>query len=84
MVASMRSSAEMFSDEIEGFLARFQINATSFGRGAMSDPSFVFDIRAGRSPNLRTIDRVRKWMDKTADPKLNYHGTGGSRGNSAA
>ncbi len=52
----------MFRDEIEGFLARFNLNATTFGREAMADPSFVFDIRNGRMPNLRTIDRVREWM----------------------
>ena len=61
-VPVMKTSLQVFQDEIEDFLARFQIDATRFGRGAMNDPAFVFRVRAGRAPSLKTVDRVREWM----------------------
>jgi hypothetical protein len=37
--------------------------ATKFGRDAMGDPRFVFDLRRGREPRERTIRRVRDFLE---------------------
>lgn len=64
----MATFQERFLAEIEVYLAVSGMNPTRFGRNAMSDPKFVFDLRAGRSPSARTIRRVRDWMgDNPAD-----------------
>ena len=48
--------------EIEKFLRRNRINATRFGREAIGDPRFVFDLRRGREPRPRTEQRVRDFL----------------------
>ena len=53
-----------FQKEVDSFLAMSGMDPTTFGREAMNDPRFVFDIRASRSPSLRTIERVREWIKK--------------------
>lgn len=37
--------------------------ATRFGREAVSDPRFVFDLRRGREPRPQTIERVRAFLE---------------------
>ena len=59
------SLQEEFATEIEAFLERHVMDPTTFGRLALGDPSFVFDVRGGRAPNLRTIERVRGFMAET-------------------
>ena len=49
--------------EIEKFLRISDIPATRFGREAMGDPRFVFDLRRGREPRPRTIRRVRAFLE---------------------
>lgn len=51
-----------FLGEVEAFLAASKIDPTAFGKMAMKDPSFVFDLRNGRSPSGKTMDKVRAWM----------------------
>ena len=58
----MISYAQSFRDEVEAFLKETGIEPTRFGREALKDPRFVFDLREGRSPSGRTMDRVRDWM----------------------
>ena len=53
---------EAFTAEIDSFLAAHQLEPATFGRQALNDPNFVSDLRAGRSPNLRTIERVREFI----------------------
>lgn len=53
-----------FKAEVEAFLERKGIEPTTFGRDALKDPNFVIDLRAGRSPHLRTIEKVRAFMRK--------------------
>jgi hypothetical protein len=36
--------------------------AARFGREVMKDPRFVFDLRNGREPRPRTVDRVRSYL----------------------
>jgi sulfate adenylyltransferase subunit 2 len=50
--------------EVERFLETAGLEPTSLGKQALSDPSFVFDLRKGRSPSTRTIDKVRAWMQQ--------------------
>jgi sulfate adenylyltransferase subunit 2 len=64
----MDSIAQQFLAEIEGFLARRAIDATSLGKQALGDPSFVFDLRKGRSPSTRTMEKLRGWMTAQEPP----------------
>lgn len=58
----MLSYHQSFLNEVEAFLAETRIEPTVFGKQAMKDPSFVFDLRNGRSPSGKTMDKVREWM----------------------
>ncbi|MAC81468.1 MAG: hypothetical protein CML66_25795 [Rhodobacteraceae bacterium] len=49
-------------DDIEAFLERKQMAATAFGREAMGDPSFVFELRSGRDYRRSTEQKVREFM----------------------
>ena len=53
---------ESFLADVEAFLSARRMEASLFGRNALKDPNFVFDLRKGRCPNLRTIQRVRAFM----------------------
>jgi hypothetical protein len=58
----MESSATAFLAEIEAFLARERVSSSTFGRAAVGDPNFVRDLREGRAPGLRLVDRARAYM----------------------
>ena len=61
------SLLDAFLAEVETYIeAREHITATTFGREAVGDPNFVFDLRTGRAPRITTIDQVRQYM--TAEP----------------
>jgi sulfate adenylyltransferase subunit 2 len=60
----MDTIAQSFLGEIERFLTRTQIEPTTLGKQALGDPSFVFDLRKGRSPSTRTMEKLRNWMEK--------------------
>lgn len=49
--------------EVEKFLRRTEIPPTRFGRNAMGDPRFVFDLRNGRDPRPETVERVRAFLE---------------------
>ena len=49
--------------EVEQFLRRSQTPPTRFGRDAMGDPRFVFDLRKGREPRPLTAARVRQFLE---------------------
>lgn len=51
-----------YLSEIEAFLAARKMDPTTFGRLAVNDPKFVFDLRQGRAPNLRTLERTKAFM----------------------
>lgn len=57
---------EQFTREVEAFLSQHSFEAATFGRKALNDPSFVNDLREGRSPTLKTIERVRDFMASVA------------------
>ena len=48
---------------IERYLRETDTPATRFGREAVRDPRFVFDLRQGREPRIETEQRVRAFLD---------------------
>jgi hypothetical protein len=52
--------------EVEKFLRRNETAPTRFGREAVGDPRFVFDLRKGRDPRPRTIARVQAYLQAGA------------------
>ena len=64
----MDSVAQSFLAEIERFLSSAGIDPSALGKGALGDPNFVFDLRKGRSPSTRTIDKVRGWIGQQSAP----------------
>ena len=64
----MDTIAQRFLADIELFLAAAAIDPTTLGKQALGDPSFVFDLKKGRSPSARTMDKVRQWMRQRQTP----------------
>ncbi len=48
---------------IELYLRQKRMPPTRFGREAMGDPRFVFDLRNGRELREKTAARVTAWLD---------------------
>lgn len=80
-------TANSFIETIERFLAASGMSASAFGRAALGDPNFVGDVRGGRSPNLRMVERVTVYIAQNsppAQPQANRdddqhaHGDGGA------
>lgn len=63
---SMQTITQQFQDQVEAYLQASSMDPTTFGRSAMNDPRFVFDLRNGRSASSKTMDRVIEWI--TANP----------------
>ena len=59
----MSTITEQFRRRVEGFLEASGINPTEFGRQSVGDPSFVLNLRRGRSPKLATADRVLAFIE---------------------
>ena len=51
-----------FSEEVASFLTTSRMAPSRFGRDALGDPGFVAELRKGRCPNLRTIERARAFI----------------------
>jgi hypothetical protein len=49
---------------IERHLRQSGTPATRFGRDAVHDPRFVFDLRNGREPRPHTESRVAHYLDR--------------------
>ena len=49
--------------EVEKFLRQCDVAPTTFGRRAVGDPRFVFDLRNGRDPRPSTVARVRAYLE---------------------
>ncbi len=52
--------------EVEKYLRQNGTAPTRFGRDAVGDPRFVFDLRNGRDPRPRTVARVRAFLEAAA------------------
>ena len=50
--------------EVEKFLRRYDTAPTRFGRDAVGDPRLVFDLRNGRDPRPRTVERVLAYLEE--------------------
>lgn len=48
---------------IENHLKQTKVAPARFGRDAVGDPRFVFDLRNGREPRASTITRVCRYME---------------------
>lgn len=49
-------------DEIAAFVEAHEISERKFGELALRDKNFVADVKAGRSPSLNTVERIRRFM----------------------
>ena len=49
--------------DVEKFLKNSSMPAAKFGREAVKDPRFVFDLRKGREPRARTIEKIRAFLE---------------------
>ena len=49
-------------ERIEKHLKENHISATRFGRRAVGDPRFVLDLRMGRRPRRRTVERLDAYL----------------------
>lgn len=61
-IMSAMSISEQFSADVEAFLARSGMKPTVFGKEAVNDPNFVFDLRTGRNPGLSSVDKVYEFI----------------------
>jgi hypothetical protein len=48
--------------EIEAYLEHSRIAPSRFGRTVVGDPRFVEDLRAGRRPRRKTMEKVRIYL----------------------
>jgi hypothetical protein len=49
--------------DVEKFLRKNGTPPTRFGREAVGDPRFVFDLRNGRDPRPQTVERIRAFLE---------------------
>lgn len=54
----MRTFTEQFLSRVEAFLAASGLKPSELGRQSVGDPTFVVNLRRGRSPTLATADKV--------------------------
>lgn len=62
----------MLLNEIDSFLRKTGMTATAFSKAAMGDPNFVRDLRSGREPRARLVQRARDYMEShlSASPEI--------------
>jgi hypothetical protein len=58
----MRTISEQFLARVEGFIETSGFKPSEFGRQALGDPTFVLNLRRGRSPTLATADKVMAFI----------------------
>jgi hypothetical protein len=60
--APMKQINETFKAKVFSYLERSGMYPTDFGINAAKDRAFITRLKAGRSPSLKTADRVLDWM----------------------
>ncbi len=50
--------------DVEIYLRSSKVPPARFGREALGDPRFVFDLRNGREPRPATATRVADYLDR--------------------
>tara|TARA_R110000868_G_scaffold290385_1_gene550575 strand:+ start:442 stop:666 length:225 start_codon:yes stop_codon:yes gene_type:complete len=64
------STRDQIAADIEAFIERTGMPPATFGRRAMSDPMFVFELRGGkRDMRSRTVDKLRAFMASYRPPR---------------
>ncbi len=63
------SSDSPFLETVEAFLKNTGMSPTAFGKSAIGDPNFVLDLRRGREPRSRLVQRARDFMRDHATSK---------------
>ena len=58
----MQTLEEQFSTRVNAFLGSTGMSPTTLGMMAVGDPSLLREIERGRSPSLRTADRILAFM----------------------
>ena len=66
----------MLLPRIERYLKSTRTPPARFGRQAMGDPAFVFDLRDGRDPREQTVARVNAYLDQVERPAPSAAGVG--------
>lgn len=61
-MVSVNMTPTTFLADVERYLRRSGTAPSAFGREAVGDPNFIADLRDGRAPNLRVINRVQEYM----------------------
>jgi hypothetical protein len=61
----MSTLSEHFLSKVESFLKESGIKPTEFGRQAIGDPSFILNLRRGRSPTLITADKIMTFIARS-------------------
>ena len=59
----------MLLQRIDAYLRSTRVSVTRFGRDAVGDPNFVLDLRDGREPRRRTVQRVIQFIDAQKVPE---------------
>ena len=59
----MPTLEQQFNSRVSAFLERTGMGQTTLGMKALGDPSLMRQIAEGRSPSLRTADRVLAFID---------------------
>lgn len=49
-------------EQIEEYLAQTRTSPSTFGRLAIGDPRLVGDLRSGRRPRQKTLEKVQAYM----------------------
>ena len=82
----MKSLEQQFNSRVSAFLGRTGMKPTTLGMKAVGDASLMRRIGLGRSPSLRTADRVLAFIDgydPDADGARDRRRRGGRRGSSS-
>lgn len=58
----MKTLEQLFRSQLDAFLERTGIGLATLGRKALGDPNLLRQIARGRSPTLRTADRILEFM----------------------
>ena len=68
-IGMMINVSNKFLNDVEAAIERHDYHVTHFGREAVGDPNFVFQVRDGRSPTMRTVERVYSFIRKLDEQK---------------
>ena len=58
----MDTWAQQFKSRVDAFLESTGISPTTFGLRAVGDPHLMRELARGRSPTLRTVDRILAYI----------------------